>query len=63
VPGAFIIDKRGKSPCAAACPAGVSTQGYVALIGEGKFKEEIVPIEIKQKKGDPIIFDKEIQQL
>lgn len=26
---------------------------------EGKFKEEIVPIEIKQKKGDPIIFDKD----
>ena len=41
VPGAFIIDKRGKSPCAFACPAGVSTQGYVALIGEGKFKEAL----------------------
>jgi len=26
---------------------------------EGKFKDEIVPIEIKQKKGDPIIFDKD----
>ncbi len=26
---------------------------------EGKFKEEILPIEIKQKKGDPIIFDKD----
>jgi acetyl-CoA C-acetyltransferase len=26
---------------------------------EGKFKEEIVSIEIKQKKGDPIIFDKD----
>jgi len=25
----------------------------------GKFKDEIVPIEIKQKKGDPIIFDKD----
>lgn len=24
---------------------------------EGKFKEEIVPIEIPQRKGDPIIFD------
>jgi acetyl-CoA C-acetyltransferase len=26
---------------------------------EGKFKEEIVKVEIKQKKGDPIIFDKD----
>lgn len=26
-------------------------------IEEGKFKEEIVPVEIPQKKGDPIIFD------
>ena len=26
---------------------------------EGKYKEEIVPVEIKQKKGDSIIFDKD----
>lgn len=26
---------------------------------EGKFKDEIVPIQIPQKKGDPIIFDKD----
>jgi acetyl-CoA C-acetyltransferase len=26
---------------------------------EGKYKEEIVPLEIKQKKGDSIIFDKD----
>lgn len=26
-------------------------------IREGKFKEEIVPVEIPQRKGDPIIFD------
>lgn len=26
-------------------------------IEEGKFKEEIVPVEIPQRKGDPIIFD------
>ena len=26
---------------------------------EGRFKDEIVPVEIKQKKGDPIIFDKD----
>ncbi|MCR5481742.1 MAG: acetyl-CoA C-acetyltransferase [Clostridia bacterium] len=28
-----------------------------AAIKAGKFKDEIVPIEIPQKKGDPIIFD------
>jgi len=28
-----------------------------AAIEEGKFKDEIVPIEIPQRKGDPIIFD------
>jgi len=41
VPGAFIIDKKGKSPCASACPAGVSAQGYIALISLGKFKEAL----------------------
>ncbi len=28
-----------------------------AAIKEGKFKEEIVPVMIPQKKGDPIVFD------
>ena len=28
-----------------------------AAIAAGKFKEEIVPVEIPQRKGDPIIFD------
>jgi len=28
-----------------------------AAIKAGKFKEEIVPIEIPQRKGDPIVFD------
>jgi heterodisulfide reductase subunit A len=41
VPGAYVIDKRGKSPCAVACPAGVSAQGYIALISQGKFKEAL----------------------
>ncbi|GIN89522.1 acetyl-CoA acetyltransferase [Siminovitchia terrae] len=29
----------------------------VKAIEEGKFKEEIVPFEIPQRKGDPIVFD------
>jgi len=28
-----------------------------AAIKEGKFKEEIMPVELPQKKGDPVIFD------
>jgi heterodisulfide reductase subunit A len=39
VPNAFVIDKRGISPCKNACPAGIHVQGYVALIAEGRFRE------------------------
>jgi heterodisulfide reductase subunit A len=39
VPSAFVIEKLGKSPCSATCPAGVNAHGYVALISQGKFKE------------------------
>jgi heterodisulfide reductase subunit A len=41
VPGAFAIDKKGTPPCRAACPAGVNVQGYVALIGAGKYAEAL----------------------
>ena len=34
-----------------------SQQKAEAAIKAGKFKEEIVPVEIPQKKGDPIVFD------
>lgn len=34
-----------------------SQQKAEAAIKEGKFKEEIVPVQIPQRKGDPIIFD------
>lgn len=34
-----------------------SQQKAVAAIKAGKFKEEIVPVEIPQRKGDPVIFD------
>ena len=39
VPNAFVIDKRGTSPCKNACPAGIHVQGYVALMAEGRFRE------------------------
>ena len=41
VPGAYVIEKLGKSPCSATCPAGVNAHGYIALISQGKFKEAI----------------------
>jgi heterodisulfide reductase subunit A-like polyferredoxin len=41
VPAAFAIDKRGIAPCKNACPAGISVQGYVALIAEGRYQEAL----------------------
>ena len=40
IPPAFVIDKRD-SPCKIACPAHIPAQGYVALVGEGKFQEAL----------------------
>lgn len=34
-----------------------SQQRAIAAIKAGKFKDEIVPVEVPQKKGDPIVFD------
>lgn len=35
----------------------LSQQKAEAAVKEGKFKEEIVPVEIPQRKGDPVVFD------
>ena len=37
--------------------AAASQQKAVAAVEAGKFKDEIVPVEIPQRKGDPIVFD------
>lgn len=37
--------------------AALSQQRAQKAIEEGKFKAEIVPVEVPQRKGDPIIFD------
>jgi acetyl-CoA C-acetyltransferase len=37
--------------------AATSQQRAEAAIAAGKFKDEIVPVEIPQRKGDPVIFD------
>ena len=39
--------------------AAVSQQRAEKALAENRFKEEIVPVEIPQRKGDPIIFDKD----
>ena len=40
IPNVFGISKAaGRAPCKASCPAGVNAQGYVALVGAGKFAE------------------------
>ncbi len=39
VPNAYAIDKKGFSACKVSCPAGISVQGYIALIAKGKYKE------------------------
>jgi heterodisulfide reductase subunit A len=41
VPITFCIDKKDRAPCVVTCPAGINVQGYVQLIGQGKYKEAI----------------------
>jgi heterodisulfide reductase subunit A2 len=41
VPITFCIDKKDRAPCVGACPAGVNVQGYVQLIGEGRYREAV----------------------
>jgi len=44
VPNKYTIDKRGWPPCKDACPAHIDVQGYVALIGQGRFAEALALI-------------------
>jgi len=44
VPNKYTIDKRGWPPCKEACPAHIDVQGYIALIGQGKFAESLALI-------------------
>jgi heterodisulfide reductase subunit A-like polyferredoxin len=41
VPNIFTISRRGTSPCEAGCPIHQSGQGYVTLIGQGRFAEAL----------------------
>lgn len=41
VPITFCIDKKDRAPCVITCPAGLNVQGYVQLIGQGKYAEAV----------------------
>ena len=41
IPGAYAIKKKDRAPCRLACPAGLNVQGYVQMVGEGKYKEAL----------------------
>ncbi|MBC7224423.1 MAG: FAD-dependent oxidoreductase, partial [Anaerolineae bacterium] len=38
-PQAPVVEREGRAPCTDACPVGIPAQGYVALIGQGRFRE------------------------
>ncbi len=39
IPNAYAITKADRAPCGLTCPTGINVQGYVALVGDGKFEE------------------------
>ncbi|MBW1963389.1 MAG: FAD-dependent oxidoreductase, partial [Deltaproteobacteria bacterium] len=41
VPITFCIEKKDRAPCSITCPAGINVQGYIQLIGQGKYEEAI----------------------
>jgi heterodisulfide reductase subunit A len=41
VPITFCIDKKDRAPCVTTCPAGLNVQGYVQLIGQGKYEDAV----------------------
>jgi heterodisulfide reductase subunit A-like polyferredoxin len=41
IPNAYLVSKRGTSPCKATCPAETSAQGYIALIAQGQYEEAL----------------------
>ncbi len=41
VPITFAIEKKDRAPCVLACPAGINVQGYVQLIGQGRYQDAL----------------------
>ncbi len=56
-----LVDKYGISREEQDAFAAASQQKAVAAIEEGRFKDEITPILIPQRKGDPLAFDTDEQ--
>ncbi|MCP4220922.1 MAG: FAD-dependent oxidoreductase [bacterium] len=50
IPNIYSISKRGTAPCRSACPIDQAAQGYIALIGEGKYREALALI----RKQNPL---------
>ncbi|MFH1538183.1 MAG: FAD-dependent oxidoreductase [bacterium] len=47
VPNWFAIDRDRTAPCKMTCPAHISVQGYVNLIGESRFKDALDVIRMR----------------
>jgi len=41
VPITYAIEKKDRAPCVLTCPAGINVQGYVQLVGQGKYEEAV----------------------
>ena len=41
IPINYTIQKTEKAPCRLACPAGINVQGYVQMVGQGKYAEAL----------------------
>jgi len=41
VPITYCIDKYDRAPCVQTCPAGTNVQGYVTLVGAGRYREAV----------------------
>ncbi|MGD8924217.1 MAG: FAD-dependent oxidoreductase, partial [Syntrophobacterales bacterium] len=41
VPITYCIEKKDRAPCTITCPAAINVQGYVQLVGQGKYKEAV----------------------
>ena len=41
VPNAYLVTKKGTSPCKHTCPADTSAQGYIALIAAGRYEDAL----------------------
>jgi heterodisulfide reductase subunit A len=41
VPSTFAVTRKDRAPCVTTCPAGIHVQGYIQLIGQGKYEEAV----------------------